>query len=256
VTIPDIKIDVVDVPYHYSLQRNRATEVLSKYLGPLDPMSLLNKALTSNALKDVAPEISDLLSGAQSEIQIPHQAIVVTWSGVTDPGQWLTDRIAALDQSYSSLTVQIEPTLITKFTQGSILAPVIAKASPAIPPELLTLAIDDVTGGLTDDAFRTLLYDKIGAALASELPTLAVPEPYIDLAKTDAGQRLLGILSKFVAGNEGKASLDNFELDLTNFTLNLQATLRHRHVWELQALLQLGGKAADMVNDLARLHLT
>lgn len=61
--------------------------------------------------------------------------------------------------------------------------------------------------------------------------------PIIDLRHTKVADNIDGFLDNFAFGNEGSVSIDVFEFRLTDYTLDLQFSLRHRHIWNLEKVL-------------------
>jgi hypothetical protein len=66
---------------------------------------------------------------------------------------------------------------------------------------------------------------------------LSKPSQTIELRGTPVADKLLDKIRLLSIGNEGDASIEQLNFDLSTYTLHVRISLRHRHVWKVDDLL-------------------
>jgi hypothetical protein len=257
--IPNLTIDVIDVPYVYRLQPGPGTEVLGKFLkkvlGPIpDPASWLLKEIVPDAAKDLVPNFADLLAGKAQAATVMLKAVVITFAGDVSRDQWLKKQIEKLNSVSLSVAVQTPEVLVKQLIKGSALGKIIERVENLLPPGVEDLVIAVATGQSVDTVLRDKLLDLIKLPSVTLPPLPAVPSPYIDLTKSPIAAQLQAVFGSLAIGNEEHpVKVTKLELDLSSYSFHLQVSVRHRLVWKLKDLIQLGDEAAEMVKELTGL---
>ncbi len=231
IVLPQLEVHWTPVTYHYELKEN--------------PM--IGKAIKAVTAKEVS--VSELVGGKKLDADLQHLCFSIVWQGSQPAG--------SLDPSVidAAITDYANKFDLTKFGGASLDTSLVDTALTELQSEGVPKIVIDVLNLLRNQTvdvsqFTTQLSRKLADTMGINLSLIkeqlghrTAGNVVIDLAATPAGTELKKLLGKMTFGNAGEAKLDKFTLDLTNYRLEINGTLRHKQSW---------GSIGDIVSGLGK----
>jgi len=231
VTLPEVTIEPVEFQYRYEAAPAGVTKVAADLLRPI-----------AESL-DLLPPGTDPLPSSVGW-SVPSFGFKVTWKGAPPSSDFLVQRINSFDARAFALRS-------TSAKRNELLTGALGRLR--VKGKVFELAFSAIQGG---DPFSSLAAEtplfrelQIDADTLRRAFDAKNPEPILDLRGTPVANRLLDQLQSVAIGNEGQASLDRLDFDLSTYSLHVGVRLRHRHVWNFEGILSSIGSLVNI--DLA-----
>jgi hypothetical protein len=226
-SIPRLSIRTDSVAYVYEVEAAGVTEVIGRVLDEVQAAVGINWGKFEDALNEKLSKLG---------MNSPHIAFVITWDSDVEDGPALDAAMNEFDEVQLSDvdSAQERYDLLLEALQELVDAPPAGVNLGPIKQLLGFMKQSANVQGVVNARVQKALAEAIGFDPAAVELRYDQSVPIIDLTNTPVREKLEGFLDRFALGNEGSASVTRLELNVSNYALSCDASIRHKHVWNLE----------------------